>query len=82
LEELLKPWLSPEALAQTDLEIHYQLVREFQQAERELDKWVAPGGTTAEDEHSTIGRLRSGFKKRRRQLEFRAQLRQTFGVDS
>jgi serine/threonine protein kinase len=82
LEELLKPWLTPEALAQTDLEIHAQLFREFQQAERELDQWIAPDGTTAGDEQSTTGRLGSGFKKRRRQQELRAQLRQIFGVDS
>jgi hypothetical protein len=63
LEELLKPWLSPEALANTDLEIHYQLVREFRQAERQLDAWIAasgPGGN-----QTTFGRIFTFFRKRR-----------------
>jgi serine/threonine protein kinase len=41
LANLLQPWLTPEALAQTDLEIHCQLAHHFREAERELDRWAA-----------------------------------------
>jgi serine/threonine-protein kinase len=76
LEELLKPWLNPQTLARTDLEIHHQLVEEFQQAERALDRWMAK----AEDDQSTLGRLLTLFKRRQKQHDLREQLRQTFGV--
>jgi serine/threonine-protein kinase len=74
LEERLKPWLSPQALAQTDLEIHYQLVEEFQQDEQELDRWMVKA-----DDRTTLGRLLTLFKGRQ-QTDVRTQLRQIFGV--
>ncbi len=56
LEELLKPWLSPDALAETDLEIHGQVARMFKEAERQLDKWVVASVPPASDQ-SNFGRL-------------------------
>jgi serine/threonine protein kinase len=78
LEELLKPWLTPEALAHADLEIHYQLAHEFQQIERELDKWVPYPEASAES--TTFGWFFSQFKPRRPHLTTEAQIRKLFGV--
>jgi hypothetical protein len=78
--EFLKPWLTPEALAQTEPDIHYQLAREFQEAERELERWFATG-TPSADEHTTFGRFLTPFKKMREQADFKAQLRKLFGVE-
>jgi serine/threonine protein kinase len=54
LEELLKPWLSPDALAQADLDIHHQVAQLFKQAERVLDQWVVVS-TPAVSEQTNFG---------------------------
>jgi serine/threonine protein kinase len=68
LANLLKPWLTPEALAQTDLEIHYQLLDLFQRAEGELAKWVASTETA-----------RQGEPKEASRRTWTAMLRKVFG---
>jgi hypothetical protein len=56
LEELLKPWLSPRALAETEPEIRGQVARLFREAECELDLWVAPEGA-ADTDQTNFGRF-------------------------
>jgi hypothetical protein len=80
LEERLEPWLSPEALAQTDLEIHYQVAYEFQEAERDLDRWVAASGTSVAGQ-TAIGRLLGRFKRQWEQHHFKEQMRELYGVE-
>jgi hypothetical protein len=62
LEDLLKPWLSPEALTQTDLEIRSQILDMFHQAERDLDRWLAADGMSAEDDQKAVRRFLTRFK--------------------
>jgi hypothetical protein len=81
LEERLKPWLSPEALAQAELEIHCQVASEFQEAAQELERLLAGSGAAETKHESGLGRLLSGFKRRRDQHNFKAYMRQQFGVD-
>jgi serine/threonine-protein kinase len=54
LEELLKPWLSPEAFAQADPEIHSQVAYLFKQAECVLDQWIVVS-TPAVSDQTTFG---------------------------
>jgi serine/threonine protein kinase len=54
LVELLKPWLSPDALAHADPEIHSQVAYLFKQAERVLDQWVVVS-TPAVSDQTTFG---------------------------
>jgi serine/threonine protein kinase len=56
LEGLLKPWVSPRALAETDPEIHGQVASLFKQAERELDQWLEPA-VAADTGQTNLGRL-------------------------
>jgi serine/threonine-protein kinase len=62
LADLLKPWLSPDAIVQTDIEIRYQLVHLFQQAEQELNRW-ARASRSAESDQTSLGRLLNRFKQ-------------------
>jgi hypothetical protein len=77
LEGLLRPWLSPEALAQADLEIHQQLARECHEAEEVIDKWA---GAPAEPDPNNPGIL-AYWKTRRAQSELEAHLRKHFGLE-
>jgi serine/threonine-protein kinase len=79
LEGLLRPWMSPEALAHADLEIHAQLARMFQQAERELDKWLV-SDDPADSDQTNLGRLLARFKRRGAPYDWKAQLRKVFGL--
>jgi serine/threonine-protein kinase len=79
LEDLLKPWLSPDALAHTDLEIHCQLARWFRQAERELDKWVPPN-EPPEPDPTSFGRLLTRLTQRG-EPRWQVQLRNVFGLE-
>jgi serine/threonine-protein kinase len=62
LEELLKPWLSPEALTQTDLEVRSQILDMFHQAERELDRWLAADRASAVDDQTAVSRFLTRIK--------------------
>jgi len=79
LEQLLQSWFNPEALTTTDLEIHYQLINEFQQAERQLDTLIDARGP--KDDQSTFGSFFTFFKKRRAQQDLKDLLRDVFGVN-
>jgi serine/threonine-protein kinase len=79
LKDLLKPWLSPDALAQTDLEIHYQLAGWFCQAERELDRWVPPSDPP-EGDLTSFGRFLTRLKQRP-EPHWQVQLRNVFGLE-
>jgi serine/threonine protein kinase len=80
LEERLKPWLNPDALAHADLEIHYQVAHEFREAEEELDRWVAGGAVAAEGDRTGIGRLLKRFKKARDETDFKERMRELYGI--
>jgi serine/threonine protein kinase len=75
LEESLKPWLTPEALAQVDLEIYYQIARQFSEAERELDNLLPdPEGS----DRTTLRRLLSRLTGGQAKPAGEAQLRELF----
>jgi hypothetical protein len=80
LEELVKPWLTPEALTQTDLEIHYSLVRLCQQATEDLDTWAGRSPTQTGGSESTLGSILGRLLKRKHQPDFKEKMRQLYGV--
>jgi hypothetical protein len=81
LEEKLKPWLTPEALAMAELEIHYQVAQEFQEALREIEGWLGVSKAADPGSSSGLGRLLSRFKRRRDKTQFKTFMRDWFGVD-
>jgi hypothetical protein len=56
LEGHLKPWPSPEGLAQTGLGIHYQPTLRIREAGKGLDEWVLTP-VAAEPDQASPGRL-------------------------
>jgi serine/threonine protein kinase len=78
LEGLVKPWLTPEAFMQMDMEIHVSLVRLCQQAEQTLNDWVKATRAVREDAETPAGGFLSRFRKRRDLLDFQAKMRKLF----
>jgi serine/threonine protein kinase len=76
LASLLQPWLSPEALAQTDVEIHSQLAHLFRDAERELAQWAKANG-----HGKGRGRLAARFRDPDTERGWTARLRKAFGLE-
>jgi serine/threonine-protein kinase len=62
LEDLLKPWLSPDSLAQTDPEIRSRILAMFHQAERDLDRWLAADRASAGDDQTAVSRFLTRIK--------------------
>jgi hypothetical protein len=81
LEELVKPWLSPETLTQTDLEPHLSLVRLCQQAQQEIDAWAGHGPTQPGGSASTLGGILGRLVKRKDRPAFKETMRQLYGVE-
>jgi hypothetical protein len=81
LEELVKPWLSPESLTQTDLEIHFSLVRLCQQAQQDLDAWAGRSPTQPGGSASTLGSFLGRLIKRKDRPDFKETMRQLYGVE-
>jgi serine/threonine protein kinase len=78
LEELVKPWLTPETLMQMDVEIHGSLLRLCQQAEQTLREWILATRSVSENAESVAGSFLHRFKKRRELQEFQAKIRKKF----
>jgi len=78
LEELVKPWLTPETLMQMDIEIHGSLLRLCQQAEQTLKEWILATRSVAENAETVAGSFLTRFKKRRELQDFQAKIRKKF----
>jgi serine/threonine protein kinase len=81
LEELVKPWLTPESLTQTDLEIHLSLATLCQQAKQDIDTWAGRSPTRTGEGESTLGSFLGRLLKRKDQPEFKEKMRQLYGVE-
>jgi serine/threonine protein kinase len=80
LGELVEPWLTPETLTQTDLEIHLSLVRLCQQATADLHTWAGRSKTQTTASESTIGSILGRLLKRKDRPEFKEKMRRLYGV--
>jgi serine/threonine protein kinase len=78
LEELVKPWLTPDTLMQTDVEIHTSLLRLCQQAEQTLNDWFLATRAATANAESVAGGLLNRFRKRRDLLDFQEHIRKRF----
>ncbi len=78
LEELIKPWLTPETLMQMDVEIHGSLLRLCQQAQQTLNDWIMAKRSVTENSETIAGGFLNRFKKRRELLDFQEKIRKRF----
>jgi serine/threonine protein kinase len=80
LEELVAPWLTPDALTQTDLEIHHSLLRLCQQASEDLDTWAGRSHTQTGGGESTLGSILGRLLKRKDRSQLQEKMRQLYGM--
>jgi serine/threonine protein kinase len=78
LEEMVKPWLTPDTLMQMDIEIHGSLYRLCQQAQQTLNEWIQATRAVGGNAEAVSGSFLNRFKKRRELLDFQAKIRKRF----
>lgn len=80
LEALVRPWVTPDSLMQTDRKIHLDLVRLCQQAEQEIDRLTGQGRAETVESRTTLWGFLSRFRGRRERQQFEEEMRRRFGV--
>jgi serine/threonine protein kinase len=81
LQGLVSPWVTPDTLTQTELEIHLSLLQLCQQAEAEMSTWGGTAPTKVRSSESTLGNILGRFIKRREPAAFRETMRKLYGVE-
>jgi hypothetical protein len=81
LTDLVKPWLTPDSLMQTDPEVHDSVLRLCHRAQVELDRWSGIRPVQRQEGDTAVRGVLSRFRSRRERLEFKAKMRRLFGVE-
>jgi serine/threonine protein kinase len=80
LEELVKPWLTPDTLTQMDPEIHLSLLRLYQQANHDVEVALGAARTQLEDSETFSTSILDRLMKRRDRPD-KATMRRLYGVE-
>jgi hypothetical protein len=73
--------VSPEALTQTELEVHVSLLELCRQAEVEMNAWGGAAPTQPQGSESTLGSILGRLMKRGDRGQFQEAMRRLYGLE-